>query len=72
MQKTFLNIMRTRGRMNEPLLMMHYKLGSKDYTGDMDLGMKMIKKGKMGVNPLGGKIKGAKQVRAIIDSKGEK
>lgn len=65
----FLNIVRARGRINEPLLMMYYKLGSKDYMGDMDLGMEMIKKGKMGVNPLTGKIKGNSQVREIIGEK---
>jgi len=69
---TFMNIVRTRGRMNEPLLMAHYKMGSKDYTGDMDLGIKMLQRGKMGINPLSGRIRGAAKVREILGRKGEK
>lgn len=72
MMKTFLNIVKMRGRMNEPLLMAYYKLGTKEFTEDMALGMQMIKKGKMGLNPFSGRIKGAAEVRNIIETKGGK
>ena len=61
--KHFLNIIRARGRMNEPLLMAHYKWGSKDFTGDRDLGMVMLKKGKIRYS---GKIRDTGTIRNII------
>ena len=61
--KHFLNIVRARGRMNEPLLMAHYKYGTKDFTGDRDLGMKMVMKGKI---RYAGKIRDVGKVREFI------
>ena len=61
--KHFLNIVRTRGRMNEPMLMAHYKHSTKQYTQDMDLGKQMFFKGKL---KYAGKIKGVKQIQEIV------
>lgn len=64
--KHFLNIINARGRMNEPLLMAHYKFGSREFKQDMDMGMQMMRKGKI---RYAGKIRGVGQVRDIIRGK---
>jgi hypothetical protein len=61
--KHFLNIINARGRMNEPLLMAHYKFGTKEFKQDMNMGMQMMRKGKI---RYAGKIRGVGQVRDII------
>lgn len=45
--EAFLSNIRMGGRINEPLMIVGYKLKSGDYFSDMALGMKMFKKGKL-------------------------
>ncbi|HOO56785.1 MAG TPA: 4Fe-4S dicluster domain-containing protein [bacterium] len=61
---TFINIVRARGRMNEPLLFGHYKTRTKTFLNDMDLGTEMFLRGKIKYL---GKIKGRDQIKKIID-----
>lgn len=60
----FMGIIKSRGRMNEPMLFGHYKLRTRTFTKDMDLGMQMVKKGKIKYS---GKIKNNKEIRKIFD-----
>lgn len=43
----FLKNIRSMGRLNETFLMVNYKIRSHDLFSDMDLGLKMFKKGKL-------------------------
>ena len=60
----FMGIVRARGRMNEPLLLAHYKLRTKTFAEDMEAGKKMFLKGKIKYK---GKSKGHKEVKKIVD-----
>jgi heterodisulfide reductase subunit C len=63
----FLNITKTRGRMNEPLLMGHYKWQTREFTQDLQLGIQMIRKRKM--NPFVGKLRRAAEIRKLFEEK---
>jgi len=65
----FMGIVRARGRMNEPMLFGHYKLQTKSFMDDMEIGKEMMKKMKIKYSP---KVKGHKEVRKIIDKAGPK
>lgn len=45
--EAFLNSIRSRGRINEPFMMVDYKLKSGDLFSDMALGINMFMKGKL-------------------------
>lgn len=61
----FNNIIKTRGRLYEPLLIGHYKLKTRNLMQDMDLGKKMMARRKLKLwSP---KIKGAKKIKAMIN-----
>ncbi len=60
----FMGVVRARGRMNEPLLFGHYKLRTKTFLEDMEIGKSMIMKGKI---KFLGKAKGNLEVRKIMD-----
>ncbi len=60
----FMNVVRARGRVNEPLLFGHYKMKTGTYFDDMEIGMDMIKKRKIKFSP---KAAGRDEVRKIID-----
>lgn len=49
--KTFLQTIKTFGRVHELFLVGLYKVRTKTFTNDMELGMKMFKKGKMHIMP---------------------
>ncbi len=56
----FLNSVRSNGRIHETFMMIGYKLKSGDLFSDIDVGIKMILKGKLPLLPGGGvKNKGA-------------
>ncbi len=69
MNRIFMNIVSQRGRVNEPLMMGYYKLGSRDLFGDLDIGRQLVFKGKMGVNPLSGRIREYKKIRKTMKGK---
>ena len=60
----FMGIIGSRGRMNEPLLIGHYKLRTGSFMEDMDSGRQMILKGKIKYK---GKSKGHRDVKKIMD-----
>lgn len=47
MHEIFNNIIKTRGRLFEPMLIGHYKMATKTFTDDMELGKKMMAKRKL-------------------------
>ncbi len=61
---TFIGVVRARGRTNEPMLFGHYKLRTKTYFDDMELGKEMMLKRKIKYSF---KAKGNREVRRIID-----
>jgi heterodisulfide reductase subunit C2 len=63
--KRFLSTVKMFGRMHEPILIAGYKLLSRDFFGDLALGMVMMKKGKLPILPH--RIKGRKQVKEMFD-----
>lgn len=65
MHEIFNNIVKTRGRLYEPMLLGHYKLKTRTFAQDMDLGRKMMAKRKIRLwSP---KIKGARKVQAMMN-----
>lgn len=65
----FMGIVRARGRLNEPLLLGHYKMRTGTFAQDLDAGRQMLARGKIKYS---GKSKGHREVRKIIDRvKGE-
>jgi heterodisulfide reductase subunit C len=47
LHKAFLASIRMNGRINEPIMMVHYKLLSGDLFSDMAMGLGMFMKGKL-------------------------
>jgi hypothetical protein len=45
--EAFLASIRRGGRVNEPTMMIHYKLKSKDFFSDVMMGLGMLRKGKL-------------------------
>ena len=63
--EVFTNIIRTRGRLHEPLMLGHYKWRTRNFTQDLALGRKMMSKRRLRLwNP---KIRGAAAVRKIFE-----
>lgn len=63
--ESFLAGMKRSGRINEPIMMVQYKLKSGDYFSDMALGLDMFKKGKLAL--LSPRTKDMKSVRNIFE-----
>ena len=62
--QTFLSCIKFRGRINEPLLIMGYKLKSGDLFSDLAMGMDMYLKGKLSL--LSPKTRDMRAVRSIF------
>lgn len=62
---TFLESIRTFGRQHELSMLLLLKLRSRDMFSDLDLGIKMLLKGKLGILPP--KRKGVKEMKAIFE-----
>ena len=62
---TFLDSIKRFGRQHELSMLLILKLRTKDFFSDLDSGMKMLAKGKMGIFPP--KVKGAKEMKAIFE-----
>lgn len=45
--EAFLASIRRGGRINEPMMMVHYKLKSRDFFSDVGMGLSMLRKGKL-------------------------
>lgn len=65
----FLNSIKRWGRAYEVGMIGAYKFRSKDYAGDMKLGMNMFMKGKLSLFPHS--IKGKSEIRLIFSGKGK-
>ncbi|HNS56723.1 MAG TPA: 4Fe-4S dicluster domain-containing protein [Smithellaceae bacterium] len=63
--EAFLSGMKSGGRINEPMMMVKYKLKSGDYLADAMLGLDMFKKGKLAL--LSPRTKDMKSVRNIFE-----
>lgn len=61
---SFLDLVRSGGRLHELGMTAKYKLRSRDLFGDIDLGAKLMLRGKLKLMP--GRIKGRDQVAAIF------
>jgi len=64
LHKAFLTSIKMFGRINEPLMLVHYKLLSKDYFSDLDMGLSMFLKGKISI--ISPKTKDIASVRKIF------
>jgi heterodisulfide reductase subunit C len=67
--QSFLGSIEHWGRAYEVGLIVGYKLRSRDYTGDMNLGVKMFSKGKLSLMPHS--IKGKTEIKKIFSGKGK-
>ena len=63
--KAFLGSIKSRGRINEPMLMVDYKLRSMDLFSDMAMGLDMFMKGKLSLSSP--KTKDINSVRTIFE-----
>lgn len=63
--EAFLSGVKSWGRLNEPLMMLHYKLKSRDFLADMSLGIEMFRKGKLPL--LSPKTKDTKTLKKIFE-----
>lgn len=62
--RSFLDVLRSRGRLHELGMTLGYKLRSGDLLSDIDLGLKMILRGKL--KPLPARIRGRGEVAEIF------
>jgi len=67
--RSFLGSIEHWGRVYEVGMIAAYKLRSRDYTGDMNLGVKMFTKGKLNLMPHS--IRGKAEIRQIFSGKGK-
>ncbi len=63
--EAFLSNIKMSGRINEPLMIVDYKLKSGDYFSDMAMGIKMFKKGKLSF--LSPRTRDMKSVKKIFE-----
>jgi heterodisulfide reductase subunit C len=63
--EAFLSNVKLSGRINEPLMVVHYKLKSGDYFSDMVTGISMFMKGKLSL--ISPRTKDIKSVRKIFE-----
>lgn len=64
LHNAFLTSIKMFGRVNEPLMLAHYKLLSKDYFSDLAMGLGMFLKGK--ITPFSPRTKDMASVRKIF------
>lgn len=64
LHKAFLSSIKMFGRVNEPIMLAHYKLLSGDYFSDLDMGLSMFLKGK--ITPFGPRTKDMSSVKKIF------
>ncbi len=64
--EAFLSSIKMGGRINEPTMLVHYKLKTGDLFSDLGLGMSMFMKGK--IKPISPRTKDMKSVRKIFKS----
>lgn len=67
--EAFLSSIKMGGRINEPMMLVLYKLKTGDLFSDMGLGMSMFMKGK--IKPISPRTKDVKSVRKIFKSMGK-
>ncbi|HPQ44514.1 MAG TPA: 4Fe-4S dicluster domain-containing protein [Syntrophales bacterium] len=67
--EAFLSNIKMGGRINEPMMLVHYKLKTGDYFSDMGLGLSMFMKGK--IKPISPRTKDMGSVRKIFKSTGK-
>ncbi len=67
--EAFLSNIKMGGRINEPMMIIQYKLKTGDLFSDMGLGMSMFMKGK--IKPISPRTKDMKSVRKIFKSTGK-
>ncbi|MBN2397989.1 MAG: 4Fe-4S dicluster domain-containing protein [Deltaproteobacteria bacterium] len=67
--EAFLSSIKMGGRINEPMMLVHYKLKTGDYFSDMGLGLSMFMKGK--IKPISPRTKDMGSVRKIFKSTGK-
>ena len=67
--QSFLGSIENWGRAYEVGLIAGYKMKSKDFMGDMKLGMKMFFQGKLSLKPHS--IKGKSEIKKIFSGKGK-
>lgn len=68
LHESFLSCIRMRGRINEPLLIVNYKLKSGDFLSDLTMGLDMFLKGKLAL--LSPSTKDMRAVRNIFKKTG--
>lgn len=68
--RMFLSELKSRGRINESILMAKYKIRTGQLLSDLDLGLKLFLKGKLPLVPKG--IKGKQSVQSIFRRSEEK
>ncbi|MCX7816975.1 MAG: 4Fe-4S dicluster domain-containing protein [Syntrophales bacterium] len=68
--QAFLNSIKSRGRINEPFMIMDYKLRSGDLFSDMAMGVSMFLKGKLAL--ISPKTRDIASVRRIFEKTGRK
>ncbi len=67
--EAFLSSIKMGGRINEPTMLVHYKLKSGDLFSDLGLGLSMFMKGK--IKPISPRTKDMGSVRKIFKSTGK-
>jgi heterodisulfide reductase subunit C len=63
--RTFLDDLKSRGRISETLLIAKYKIKTGQLFSDLDLGLKLFLKGKLPLVPKG--IKGTESIKKLFD-----
>jgi heterodisulfide reductase subunit C len=66
--EAFLASVRGRGRVNEPAMMVHYKLKSRDFFSDARMGLDLLRKGKLALRSP--KTRDLASVRRIFERTG--
>jgi heterodisulfide reductase subunit C len=62
--QSFLSSVRANGRIHEAVMLAFYKLKSRNFFEDLDVGVKFIRKGKLSLFP--SRIKGRKQIKKLF------
>jgi len=64
--REFLNSVRSRGRVNETVMLAHYKIKSGQLFSDLKLGLVLFRKGKLALFPAG--VKNKEQIKRIFSN----
>ncbi|MBN2333781.1 MAG: 4Fe-4S dicluster domain-containing protein [Deltaproteobacteria bacterium] len=68
--RAFTGSIRTFGRIHEATMLMQYKMKTRNFTTDVDVGLKLFLKGKIPILPK--KSKNIKKIKEIFDKSGVK